>query len=253
MVLGFEDLSHPEKISKGFGLVTWLFFFITGSSVMFFVLSAEGSIEFRRVMTFITAFSLPLLLMLLLSRVEVIGNRLRSDDDGEPLFFMKNPTMRDLIIIPPAIGLLFLVSIMLHNIGQDFAVLMFAGILLGGLLMVTRSIIVTILVHGTYNSIIYLDSKGLLGNTGLPSDLPITVPLINAKIELFGEVVPEVVFQYALTATGEEMLRTFFIGGFLLASSGDFETKKLNFLVGVFISGTAWAVMHAIQGGIRII
>ncbi|MCV0393637.1 MAG: hypothetical protein K5790_10185 [Nitrosopumilus sp.] len=253
MVLGFEDLSHQDKISKGFGLVTWLFFFITGSSVMFFVLSAEGSIEFRRVMTFVTAFSLPLLLMLLLSRIEFIGNRLRSDDEGEPLFFMKNPTMKDLIMIPPAIGVLFLVSIVLHNAGNDFAVLMFAGILLGGLLMITRAIIIPIVVHGTYNSIIYLDSKGLLGNTGLPSDLPINVPLINAQIELFGEVTPEIVFQYALTATGEEMLRAFFIGGFLLASSGDFETKKLNFIAGILVSGTAWAVMHAIQGGIRII
>ena len=130
--------------------------------------------------------------------------------------------------------------------------LMVASVILGGLTWATRSIIIAIFVHGTYNSIIFLDSKGVFGNSGIPSDLPISVPLLNAQIDLFGEIAPEVVFQYGLTATGEEMLRVFIIGGFLLASSGEFRTKNLNFLAGILVSGTVWAVFHAIQGGISI-
>lgn len=248
-----EELSHKQKIEKGFGLVTWLFFFMTGSAVMFFTLSADGSIEFRRVMTFVTAFTLPFLLMVALSRIEFIGSRLRTDDDGEPLFFMKNPTLKDIILIPFGIGLIFLTSIILHNANQDFTALMVASVILGGLLLITRSIIIPIFVHGTYNAIIFLDSKGILGNTGIPSDLPISVPLINAQIDIFGNIAPEVIFQYALTATGEEMFRTFLIGGFLLASSGDFRNKLPNFIAGILVSGTTWAVFHAIQGGIKII
>lgn len=245
--------TKSEKISRGFGLVTWLFFFITGTSVMFFVLSSEGSIEFRRVMTFITAFTLPLLLVMLLSRVESIGSRLRSDDEGEPLFFMKNPTLRDLLLVVPVfLGILF-ISIFLHNAGLDFVALLVAGIILGGLLFVTRSIIIPILVHATYNSVIFLDSKGIFGNIGIPQDLPLSVPLINAQVEIFGEIAPEVVFQYALVATGEEMLRTFIIAGFLVASAGEFRTKFINFIAGILVSGTVWAVYHAIQGGIQII
>ena len=215
-------------------------------------LSADGSIEFRRVMTFVTAFSLPFLLMVALSRVQVIGDRLKSDDEGEPLFFMKNPSMKDLILIPFGIGGVFLTSIFFHNLGQDFTALMVASVILGGLTWVTRSIIISIIVHGTYNSVIFLDSKGVFGASFLPDNLPIGVPLLNAQIEIFGEIAPEVVFQYGLTATGEEMLRVFIIGGFLLASSGEFRTKNLNFLAGILVSGTVWAVFHAIQGGISI-
>lgn len=244
---------HAEKISKGFGLVTWLFFFMTASSTMFFILSADGSLEFRRVMTFVTAFTLPFLLLLALSRVSGIGDRIKSNDFGEPLFFMKNPTLRDLIVVPVGLVTVFASSIILSGVGQDFSALMVAGIVIGGSLFITRSIIIPILIHGAYNSIIYLNSIGVLGNIGIPDNLPITVPLINAQINQFGEIVPEVVFQFGLTATGEEMFRVLLIAGFLLASSGEFATKKLHFIIGIIVAGTAWAVFHAIQGGIQIL
>ncbi len=245
------ELRENERIQKGFGLVTWMFFFFAGGSFVFFLLSSDTDFEIKSTFIFITAFIVALLLMMLLAVLGLVSRERVQGIDDEPLWFMRTPSVLEVIVwVPLGIGAVYFISLASVIIGQPFYGLLGAGAFFALVLYMTRSILVTIFIHGIYNGLIVLDKFDLIDlNSG---GFPITVPEVGLQFEVLGRAGTEFSNQIAVVATSEEAFRVLLISGAIVATEGDFEQKKLNFFAGGVFSTIVWAVYHLFQSGFTL-
>lgn len=130
------------------------------------------------------------------------------------------------------------------------------GIALAGCVMMfcflkTNSILVPIIIHGTYNSfIVFLQQMPLSLSPGQLNSLPISVPQIGVNFfqnsQVFGRLYSEFIWQYTLVATGEEFLKLAVLYFSIGAIAGKWLPKGVTLLISAVISIAIWTSFHSV-------
>lgn len=242
-----------ETDRKSTGITNWIFFGLAIITVMVFLLgnvSSCESVQFCATTIFFIVFigSLTMLTLLWLISPQI---KQRLENNNVKLFFMQDITFKKLLLIIPGLLLVLTFSYLATSFNNGSSDILenpapFVGIFLSGLVMgvqliLTHSILVPILTHGIYNSMVVM----LRESTGLAT-FPITVPEIGMSIKGFSDLGSEIIFQNVLVASSEELFKTFIIAFFVVAVAGSFNSKGKLVWAGMIISVLLWTLYHSI-------
>lgn len=242
-----------ETDRKSTGITNWIFFGLAIITVMVFLLgnvSSCESVQFCATTIFFIVFigSLTMLTLLWLISPQI---KQRLENNNVKLFFMQDITFKKLLLIIPGLLLVLTFSYLATSFNNNSSDILenpapFVGIFLSGLVMgvqliLTHSILVPILTHGIYNSMVVM----LRESTGLAT-FPITVPEIGMSIKGFSDLGSEIIFQNVLVASSEELFKTFIIAFFVVAVAGSFNSKGKLVWAGMIISVLLWTLYHSI-------
>lgn len=242
-----------ETDRKSTGITNWIFFGLAIITVMVFLLgnvSSCESVQFCATTIFFIVFigSLTMLTLLWLISPQI---KQRLENNNVKLFFMQDITFKKLLLIIPGLLLVLTFSYLATSFNNNSSDILenpapFVGIFLSGLVMgvqliLTHSILVPILTHGIYNSMVVM----LRESTGLAT-FPIVVPEIGMSIKGFSDLGSEIIFQNVLVASSEELFKTFIIAFFVVAVAGSFNSKGKLVWAGMIISVLLWTLYHSI-------
>ena len=228
--------------SASFGNTTWIFLSLSIIVLLVFLLSSVntcGSIEFCTA----TIFGIVLMftLILIMIRMGIDGERVKN-------FLMKKPLLKDFIWIPIGIGGVIAVSLLASNIGEPLLGIGLSGIIMGIALIKTGFILIPIIIHGTYNTIVLnlrqFDPQSLLTQAQL------NIPEIGLSFPDVSKIGTESLFQFTLVSASEEFLKAFIIIFVVVAiNRGKFENKGFKIWIGLGVAVAVWAIYHTIALG----
>ena len=243
---------HHEKANEVVGVMTWLFFGTSIITVFIFLLgSINNDFEFRKtaifLLIFISCFFLTVVYLILSSKLDHIR-----DEENDLLFFMNDVDLVKLIWIPTAFFLVSITSIGLAFWPSEYAddlSIIISGIILFVAFERTGAIMVPILAHGFYNSLVVALDNGLFGDfIGQSlSTTGIKVPEIGLAVGDFNKVATEMIFQVLLVAAAEEMFKIFIIIFTIVAIRVKFDTDLPALVIlGGIVSVIVWWIYHTI-------
>ncbi len=241
-----KHFQNDKTVISG-GVQTAVYFMLSIIVVLFFALGAiNDDTEFRSTIIFMTVFMASYLMLLALSVSPSIGKYFKGKNAS--LFFQHDITARGLLWIPIGFFMAFGFSLLVSNMGlddQSSAVLSIAGS--GAIMMFiffrTGSILVVIGIHGLFNSMVILLSSNLVDFKILS---PIPIPEIGVNLGSLSSLGSEMIFQFFLVATSEEMFKMLVIAFVLAITRNQFDTKG----VWVYLAGgfavALWTGYHLI-------
>ena len=164
------------------------------------------------------------------------------------LFFLQGITTQKLVWIPIGLAGVLLISYLSTSIDQPYG--SYIGIIGSGMIMLvafyaTNAILIPILIHGIYNSIVVT----------LQTDFgTIFIPAVvggdffsNFFTQIgLGDYFTQVFFQIAVVANAEEFFKVFVIAFILVSTKGKFATDSGSKWVAGIFSVLIWAVYHSI-------
>lgn len=241
---------QQHKVVVSSGTQTILFFMLSVIIILFMLLSNLNSdIEFKSILVFSTVFIASYLLLFSLTFADV-GKYLKGRNEVK-LFFMQDITIGSFVYVGLGILGVLGVSFASTYISTDQVSNALIGIIGSGLVMLyiffkTSSVVVVTLIHGAYNSIIYilrsdyLQGK-ILGVSG------INVPEIGINIGSLDRIISEILNQFFLVALSEEMFKVLVMSFVLIGLKGTFESNSgYKYIAGV-MSVLLWAGYHLVQ------
>lgn len=139
---------------------------------------------------------------------------------------------------------------------NEIPVIQILGIGLAGIVMMycflkTNSIMVPIIIHGTYNSfIVFLQQVPLSLSPSQLNSIPISVPTIGINFfqssATFGRLYSEFIWQYTLVATAEEFLKLAVLYFMIGAIAGRWLPKGVTLIIAAAVSIAVWVSFHSI-------
>lgn len=231
-----------------------LFVMLSVIIVMFFGLSnLNEDVEWKAVIVFSSTFFSSFYTLLFLSTVPKVGDRLAG---GNARLFFFQPlklNKETLLLIVLGIGGAFTFSYLANAMNLDeqsariFAIFG-AGAIFMYQLFRLKSVLVPIITHGAFNSlVIILRSNELTGE--LLSSNPFPVPEIGITLGSLNTIVSESIFQFILVSPSEEFLKLLIMSFVLMSLRGKFETKGLfALIISALFAVIMWTVFHLIRG-----
>jgi len=259
MVLGtlFE---HPEyerreglhhEVANGIvGVTTWLFFGLSIITVFIFLLgSINDEFEFRSTAIFLLIMIGSFMMTILYLLLSEVKRDHVSYEENDLMFFMNDVDLVKLLWVPLSFVLVLVTSSLLAGWSYEYSphiTLLIAGFILFLGFERTGAIIVPILSHGFYNSVVvYLDFQADGLNILLSS--AIKVPEIGISVASFNRIITEMIFQIVLVAAAEEMFKVFVIIFTVVAIRSKFDTDlRSTIWIGGMISVIVWMTYHTI-------
>lgn len=229
------------------GTMVWIYLTMGAMFVIFtYLVNLGNDIQIKAISFFSFTYLFCFLLLIMLPFMTSAYNNRIKGNDGTRLFWLQDITKGKLIWYP--IGTIGVFAVAYLSIGLNNP---FVGILLSGAIMMmcffrTHSILIPILIHGTYNAVVVLLQSGLVSNSFL-SSTPISVPIIGVSIIGGSQLASEMIFQFVLVATAEELLKVLIIAFFIVNVKGSFQSKGIYKIIGAIIALVVWSVLHLIS------
>jgi membrane protease YdiL (CAAX protease family) len=239
-----------NKVIVNGGVQTIIYFMLSVIVVLFFALgNLNNDVEFRSTIIFMTVFMASYLLLLGLSVNPAIGKYLKGKN--VQLFFQHDVTTSHLLWIPIGVIASFGVSLLINNAGFDSTLGSLLAIGASGAIMMaiffrTGSILIPIIIHGVFNSLVIVLSSPLL-NLKILSNTPIPIPEIGISFGTLNSLASESIYQLFLVAPSEEMFKMLILAFVLYVVKNKFDSKSIWVYVGGAISVSIWTVYHMIQ------
>ena len=230
------------------GIQTAIYFMLSVIVVLFFALSAlNDETEFRSTIIFMTVFLASYLLLLGLSTSPSIGKYFKGRNVA--LFFQHDITVGHLKWIPIGLIMAFGFSLLASNVGLDSTTSALvsiggSGLIMMGIFFRTGAILIPIIIHGLYNTLVIILSSNLVSFKILS---PIPVPEIGISLGSLNTLASESIFQFFLVSSSEEMFKMLVIAFILTITKNQFDNKGITvYIAGVF-AVALWTVYHLIQ------
>ena len=244
-----NDFQNNRVVISG-GVQTAVYLMLSVIVVLFFALGAlNDDTEFRSTVIFMTVLMASYLLLLGLSVSPSIGKYFKGRN--VQLFFQHDITTGHLLWIPIGFVMAFGFSILVNNLGlpeteQALIAIGGSGAIMMFVFFRTGSILIPIMIHGLFNSVVIILSSNLLGFKIL-SNTPIPIPEIGVSLGSLNTLASESVFQFFLVAPSEEMFKMLVIAFFLTITKNQFDSKSpMVYIAGAF-AVTIWVVYHLVQ------
>jgi len=136
----------------------------------------------------------------------------------------------------------------------------FVGIFIGGIIMMiaflkTHALLVPIIIHGTYNSlVVYLQATGfeLVGGieqfASVGSDrIILGVNEIGIGFQGVSNIFSEFIWQFTLVATAEEFLKLAILVFVVILINGFFKSTGLSVIIGAGVAIMFWSSLHLVS------
>ncbi len=237
-----------NKVVVTGGVQTAVYFMLSVIVVLFFALSAlNDETEFRSTIIFMVVFLASYLLLLGLSTSPSIGKYFKGRNVA--LFFQHDITVGHLKWIPIGLIMSFGFSLLVSNIGLDDTTSALVSIGGSGMIMMfiffrTGAILIPIVIHGLYNTLVIVLSSNLVNFKMLS---PIPIPEIGVSLGSLNTLASESIFQFFLVAPSEEMFKMLVIAFILAITKNTFDNKGFTVYVAGIFAVALWTVYHLIQ------
>ena len=244
------DLLHTEQTSFATVITNWIFFALAIFVVMMVTLTEVNlceSTSFCATSIFMFVWTGSFIMLIALY---IISQNAKEAWRGKNvlLFFLQGITTQKLVWIPIGLAGVLLISYLSTSIDQPYG--SYIGIIGSGMIMLvafyaTNAILIPILIHGIYNSIVVT----------LQTDFgTIFIPAVvggdffsNFFTQIgLGDYFTQVFFQIAVVANAEEFFKVFVIAFILVSTKGKFATDSGSKWVAGIFSVLIWAVYHSI-------
>lgn len=242
------------------GLTNALWFGTGVLIVIFFLLgNIETTLDFRTTVAFGFAYLFSwFYLKYLESNFRGCKARVCRDPKNSPdAFWQADLTKRNLIWVPLGAAGVFGAVILTAPLPPPFGTI--AGIGLSGAIMMAillrfNAVLLVIFIHGIYNGLVVSIQLGFIKTGGLTflaplSQSPLNVPVVGfgASFDQLANVATEVIFQFMLVSTSEELLKVALTAFFIIAFRGFFSQQGgIKYLAGG-LAVSVWVVLHTIQ------
>ncbi len=168
---------------------------------------------------------------------------------GARFFFFTDVTIGTFIIWVP-IGILgsFGIALLSQNLGLDQTTASLVSIAGSGIVMmiiffITKTIMIPIIIHAFFNTIVIALRDGVIQAFGITQEL-FPIPNVGISIGQFNQFATDVLIQFTLVATGEEMLKMLIIAFVVLSiPNAKFKTGLAKF-AGAFFALLIWVSFH---------
>lgn len=168
------------------------------------------------------------------------------------LFFFTDVSLGKFIIWIP-VGVLgsFGIALISQNLGLDSTFASLISIAGSGTVMmiiffVTKTIMIPIIIHGTFNVIVIALRDGILQSVGVVQEL-FPIPDVGITTFQFNQFATDVLIQYTLVAPAEEMLKMLVIAFVVLGIPSARFKDGIAKYIGAFFALLIWSSFHAIQ------
>ena len=232
------------------GVTNWLFFGITVIGVLVFLLnevsSCGSSSDFCSLIIFLAIFTVSWVALIALSlttgKITVKGVQV----SVVQLFFTQEPKGKTFLWYPVGFTIVWIISYTSDALEQPLLGIFGSGIIMMIAFFATRTAMIPILIHGSWNAYVVFERFGVFGSVtgnGL-STSPIYVP--NIGIDIFNQAVLSEVFTHMfLVAPAEELFKIFMYAFFLLILKLRFKTDDvLSIIIAGTISVGIWSIYH---------
>jgi len=242
-----------EQKSGGESVQLILFVILSIIVILFFGLSnIENDSDFKGLIVFSMLYFFSFYGLLFIS-VTKFGDRIAGKNAR--LFFFHPVTFRDIIFyVPLGIGGAFLFSMIAGFSGLDpisgriFAIAG-AGFVFSFILWHKKSVLLLILAHGLFNSIVLM-MRANASTAEILSSNPFPVPEIGITIGSLNVLASEALFNVLIVAPAEEFFRLIVMTFVFLSVKGKVEKKPIVvYVIAVIFAVAMWAVFHLIRGG----
>ena len=222
--------------------------FVVGA-VLLGNVNACGSIEFCKVTVFAILFGLSAIILLAFA-VFTRGGYNTVGGAGPIGRFMFQPITTGKMLWVP-IGVIAVVATSYAVTFWDYSYASFVGIFFSGIIMFiaflqTNSIIVPIVIHGLYNSIVTVLREGV-GN--LFDGFTPNVGLGGISLTESTKFWFEIALQNTLVAPSEELFKLFGVAVFVAILKGSYTNPGIRVWTAGVIAVLIWTVLHLIQSG----
>lgn len=229
----------------------------------FFALSnIQNEVEFRTLQTFFFLY-LGSGMGILFAQSNLGGTGERAKDLN--IFWTNDIDLNGLMWI--AIGIFTVIAsifLLLFSIaGADADTIrngQFAGIVIGGIIMMiaflkTNALLVPIIIHGTYNSlVVYLEQTkfSIVGGIEQFSAVGeervlLGVNEIGIGFQGISNIFSEFIWQFTLVATAEEFLKLAILVFVVVLINGFFNSKGISVVIGAGVSILFWSSLHLVS------
>ena len=229
----------------------------------FFALSnIQNEIEFRTLQTFFFLY-LGSGMGILFAQANLGGTGDRAKDLN--IFWTNDIDLNGLLWI--AVGIFLVVvsifAILFFMVGQPPEVVrnaQFGGIFIGGVIMMvaflrTNALLVPIIIHGTYNSlVVFLDQTqyaivGGIDQFALEGGDRVLLGVNEIGIGFAGaqNLIVEFIWQYTLVATAEEFLKLAILVFVVILINGFFNSKGISVAIGGAVAILFWSSLHLVS------
>lgn len=210
--------------------------------------NACGSQEFCKVTVFGMLFGLSAIMILLFG--VFTGGGMSTIGGAGPLgrFMFQSVTYGKLLWIP--IGVVAVVAVSYSVTFWDFEYAPFVGIFFSGIIMFmaflqTNSLLIPIVIHGVYNSIVVFLREG---GTGVFDGFTPSVGTAGLDLAQQTKFWFEVALQNTLVAPSEELFKLFTIALFIAILRGSYQNGGMRMYFAGGIAVFIWTILHLIQG-----
>lgn len=241
-------LTGRPKVIKNFGIMTWLWLSMGALFALFsFIANINNDVQLKTAEVFSFLYLFCFILLLALPQMDKFRNRMAADD-GSTHFWLQDVSTDKLWWI--GIGLIgvFASSYLTASLNVPIIGIFASGIFMMIAFLRTKSILIPIMIHGIYNAVVILLQSGLVaGSFFAQSAIQTSVPIIGISNNGLPPLASEMIFQFLLVATAEELLKVLVISFFVVNVKGGFNPTRTTTWIAALVSVGFWTILHAIQ------
>lgn len=241
---------EPEDTKKYFGIAVWTYYFTGFIFLSLSLLSQyKNGLQFNGVVIFALLWVAGMILLITLPQTK--HKEKLETSSGLGSFWMESPDKHVIWILPVGFGGVVLASYLGSIINNPLAGIFGSGVVMIIALFFTRSILIPIIIHGSFNVFVILGQSGYLGNSIVPLALnpsfSYSVPQITTNISSIAPILTQVLSQLFIVAPSEEVLKIACLAGFIVMFKGFYsESSAIKWLAAIG-SLLVWTYLHYVQ------
>lgn len=253
--MDFFTSKKERRASEANNFTNTLWFGMGLLMVVFFTLGAiNTTLEFRTTVTFAIAYFGGWIYLWQVGK-DWRGYKayVQSTNANNPnTLWQENITKDKLVWVGAGIIGVF-ISVYISFTINDLVTSQLVGLTLSGIVILlalfkTEALLAPVWIHGTYNSFVIAVKLGFIkAQLFQPlSQSPINVPELVAGLNGAQRLGTEIIFQYMIVATAEELLKTAFLVFFMIALRRYLPPNQAKWTSGI-LSVLIWVGLHTIQ------
>lgn len=235
-----------EKQASGsiYGVQVKLWFGIGVMTFAFFLLAnIHNDVEFNIAISFIIIFLISVSYLFHIEQRPSKKAELASLD----FFWMHDMTKNALKWVGISLALVFMAVVLSIMSGSSLVGIGISGGIMMYAFFKTNSILVPIITHGTYNSFVVAVKRSGLDVASFFSTSPIKVPEVGLGIQGLSSIYSEIIWQFMLVATAEEVMKIAITVFVTIAIANNIKAGKPAYM-GAFVAIAVWTGLHTVQG-----
>ena len=230
----------------GYGQTTVLWFGISVIIFAFFLLAnLQSTLQFNTAVAFLFIWVVSLMFLGIVNRNPSLQGHIKTVD----AFWQLDVDKTGIKWIGISLGGVFATVALSVAISSPLVGIGLSGVILMIAFIKTNQLLVPVIAHGIYNSfVVTVKSTGLefFGLGSLLSNSPIKVPTVDIGIQGLSSLYSEIIWQFMLVSTAEELMKIAILVFVVLILKSRFENGN-QVWVGGIIAVLVWAMMHTVQ------